>query len=202
MIWLARKVSTRRGAIGTSTPVFGLRPTRSPLSRRMKLPKPDIFTFAPSDRAEHIWCRMRSTMAADSARDRPISRCTTSARSARVKVPAFVFLATPASAIPKSPPEEATNDSRASCEVQTTFANQLKDLRALFRAPSQAHDGGTPGEATAHRFEHHQIALFQTSVAHRLIKRKRHRGGRGVGMLVNGHDHLVGRKAELPRRCV
>ena len=48
MIWLARKVSTRRGAIGTSTPVFGLRPTRSPLSRRMKLPKPEILTFWPS----------------------------------------------------------------------------------------------------------------------------------------------------------
>ena len=28
MIWLARNVITRRGAIGTSTPVFGLRPTR------------------------------------------------------------------------------------------------------------------------------------------------------------------------------
>src|SRR3954465_2191121 len=47
MIWLARKVITRRGAIGTSTPVFGLRPTRCPLSRRMKVPKPDTFTFLP-----------------------------------------------------------------------------------------------------------------------------------------------------------
>ena len=28
MIWLARKVMTRRGAIGTSMPVFGLRPMR------------------------------------------------------------------------------------------------------------------------------------------------------------------------------
>ena len=36
IIWLARKVSTRRGAIGTSTPVLGLRPTRSPLSRSTK----------------------------------------------------------------------------------------------------------------------------------------------------------------------
>src|SRR5437762_1648271 len=45
MIWLARKVITRRGAIGTSTPVFGLRPTRSPLSRRMNVPKPEILTF-------------------------------------------------------------------------------------------------------------------------------------------------------------
>ena len=46
-IWLARNVITRRGAIGTSTPVLGLRPIRCPLSRRMKLPKPEIFTFCP-----------------------------------------------------------------------------------------------------------------------------------------------------------
>src|SRR5690606_11877082 len=42
--WLARKVITRRGVIGTSIPVLGLRPTRSRLSRRMKLPKPEILT--------------------------------------------------------------------------------------------------------------------------------------------------------------
>ena len=55
MIWLARKVITRRGAIGTSTPVLGLRPTRSPLSRRMKVPKPEILTFSPSDkRVAHV----------------------------------------------------------------------------------------------------------------------------------------------------
>src|SRR4029453_17570732 len=69
MIWLARKVMTRRGAIGTSTPVLGLRPMRWPLSRRMKLPKPEIFTFCPSDSEWHMWCRTRSTTFADSARD-------------------------------------------------------------------------------------------------------------------------------------
>src|SRR5690606_29789622 len=46
--WLARKVITRRGVIGTSTPVLGLRPIRSRLSRRTKLPKPEILTFSPS----------------------------------------------------------------------------------------------------------------------------------------------------------
>ena len=46
---------TRRGAIATSMPVFGLRPTRSPLSRRMKLPKPEIFTFLPcGQRMAHV----------------------------------------------------------------------------------------------------------------------------------------------------
>ena len=74
MIWLARKVITRRGAIGTSTPVFGLRPTRWPLSRRMKVPKPEILTFCPSDSAWHMWWSTRSTSPADSARDRPSRR--------------------------------------------------------------------------------------------------------------------------------
>ena len=55
MIWLARKVITRRGAIGTSTPVFGLRPMRWPLSRRMKVPKPEILTFVPlGQRVAHV----------------------------------------------------------------------------------------------------------------------------------------------------
>ena len=45
MIWLARKVMTRRGAIGTSIPVLGLRPIRCPLSRKMNVPNPETFTF-------------------------------------------------------------------------------------------------------------------------------------------------------------
>src|SRR4051812_29815232 len=55
MIWLARKVITRRGAIGTSTPVLGLRPTRCPLSRRMNVPNPEIFTFWPWASPAHMW---------------------------------------------------------------------------------------------------------------------------------------------------
>src|SRR5229473_3003557 len=41
----ARKTSTRRGRIGTSCPVFGLRPTRRPLSRTVKLPNDEIARF-------------------------------------------------------------------------------------------------------------------------------------------------------------
>src|SRR3546814_5765738 len=48
--WLARKVSTRRASIGTSMPVFGFRPMRRPLSRRIKVPKPEIFTDRKSTR--------------------------------------------------------------------------------------------------------------------------------------------------------
>ena len=47
IIWLARKVSTRRGAIGTSTPVFGLRPIRSPLSQMLEAgPRPMLVIAA------------------------------------------------------------------------------------------------------------------------------------------------------------
>ena len=42
-----RNDSTRRGRIGTSSPVFGLRPTRSALSRTEKVPKDEIFTVSP-----------------------------------------------------------------------------------------------------------------------------------------------------------
>src|SRR5690606_3608969 len=85
--WLARKVMTRRGVIGTSTPVLGLRPTRSRLSRRMKLPKPEILTFWPSAIALHILARISSTRSRLSAREKPILRLIVSARSARVSVP-------------------------------------------------------------------------------------------------------------------
>ena len=42
-----RKVRTRRGLIGTSSPVLGLRPTRAVLSRTEKVPKDEIFTVSP-----------------------------------------------------------------------------------------------------------------------------------------------------------
>ena len=38
---------TRRGVIGTSTPVFGLRPMRSPFERTTKEPNDDSLTVSP-----------------------------------------------------------------------------------------------------------------------------------------------------------
>jgi hypothetical protein len=38
---------TRRGSIGTSTPVLGLRPMRRPLERTRKEPNEDSLTFSP-----------------------------------------------------------------------------------------------------------------------------------------------------------
>src|SRR5690606_36621314 len=85
--WLARKVITRRGVIATSMPVFGLRPMRSRLSRRMKLPKPEILTFSPPAMALHILARISSTSSRLSARENPSLRLIVSARSALVNVP-------------------------------------------------------------------------------------------------------------------
>ena len=43
-----------RGEIGTSTPVLGLRPTRSSFWRTLKLPNEEIFTDSPSTNVEDI----------------------------------------------------------------------------------------------------------------------------------------------------
>src|SRR5262249_51507322 len=67
----ARKTSTRRGRIGTSCPVFGLRPTRWPLSRTVKLPNEEIFTDSPRAKASTTSERMVSTRSLDSLRDSP-----------------------------------------------------------------------------------------------------------------------------------
>src|SRR5262249_23454340 len=48
MMLLGRKTSTRRGVIGTSWPVLGFRPTRSPFWRMLNDPKDDSLTASPS----------------------------------------------------------------------------------------------------------------------------------------------------------
>ena len=59
---------TLRGRMGTSTPVFGLRPTRSPLERTTKEPKPDSLTVSPRAAASQISSRTDWTSSADSVR--------------------------------------------------------------------------------------------------------------------------------------
>ncbi len=62
---------TRRGVIGTSMPVLGLRPIRSPLERTTKEPKDDSLTVYPLAIASAISDITCSTSSADSVRDRP-----------------------------------------------------------------------------------------------------------------------------------
>src|SRR4051812_49834139 len=86
---------TRRGEIGTSLPVFGLRPTRWPFLRTTKEPKDDSFTVSPRSRQSVISLSTNSTNADDSVRDRPTFWYTASHKSARVTV--FPVIAQPQS---------------------------------------------------------------------------------------------------------
>ena len=86
MILLGRNTRTRRGVIGTSWPVFGLRPTRSPLARMPKEPNDDNLTVSPPARLSETSFKISSTMSCDSLRGRPIFWTTASAKSARVSV--------------------------------------------------------------------------------------------------------------------
>src|SRR5438045_7934499 len=82
---------TRRGEIGTSLPVFGLRATRWPFLRTTNEPNEDSFTVSPRSRQSVISFSTNSTSAEDSVRDRPTFWYTASHRSARVTVlPAIV----------------------------------------------------------------------------------------------------------------
>src|SRR5665213_795909 len=62
---------TRRGEIGTSMPVFGLRPIRWPFLRTTKEPKDDSLTVSPRSRQSVISLSTNSTREADSVRERP-----------------------------------------------------------------------------------------------------------------------------------
>src|SRR5215510_5430068 len=86
MILLGRKTRTRRGVIGTSSPVFGLRPTRWPFWRMPKEPKEESLTASPAASVLEISFKMSSTSSWDSLRGRPTLCTTASARSARVSV--------------------------------------------------------------------------------------------------------------------
>src|SRR6266550_4303530 len=95
---------TRRGEIGTSLPVLGLRPILCPFLRTTKEPNEDSFTVSPLSRQSVISFNTISTRVADSVRDSPTFWYTASQRSARVTV-------LPAIARPRSrrPPYQLDN---------------------------------------------------------------------------------------------
>src|ERR1700733_9294532 len=84
---------TRRGEIGTSLPVFGLRPMRWPFLRTTKEPNDDNLTVSPRSRQSVISLSTSSTSVADSVRDKPTFWYTASHKSARVIV--FLAIASP-----------------------------------------------------------------------------------------------------------
>src|SRR3546814_5800284 len=178
MIWLGRKVSARRCSIGTSCPVFGLRPMRRFLSRKMKLPNEEILTLAPFTSASEIWSRTFSTSWEDSARDRPIALWTASPSSARVSV--------------------ACVDKAASSKIY-----EQEPHNSLIRKAKPnllpAKGGRAPRKASTHRLQQQQVALFDPAVAHGDVERARHRGDRGVRVLIAGDDDLLPAQPAPPR---
>lgn len=70
--WLARKVTTRRAAIGIASPVLGLRPGRCGLSRNWKFPKPESLTASSRSRASRISSKNASTKSLASLLFKPI----------------------------------------------------------------------------------------------------------------------------------
>src|SRR5256885_6492180 len=155
---------------------------RCPLSRRMKVPKPDTFTFAPSASELHMWCRTHSTRLADSARDSPSLRWTTSARSARVSVP-LASASLLRRAIPRSAMEFVSRQRRRPPAISNySFVTEfdrvgnstfLRKCR-YFSIPER---GRAPCKATAHRFKHNDIAALDSAVLHSRVQSERNRGG-------------------------
>src|SRR6516225_9974603 len=86
---------TRRGEIGTSVPVFGLRPIRWPFFLTMKEPNEDNFTVSPFSRQSVISFKTSSTKADDSVRDSPTFWYTASHKSTRVTVFPVPLIALP-----------------------------------------------------------------------------------------------------------
>ena len=84
--WLARKVTTRRADIATSSPVRGLRPGRAVLSRKVKLPNPESFTALPCSREQQIFSKNNSTNSLASRLFKPTSRNNVFPKSALVTV--------------------------------------------------------------------------------------------------------------------
>jgi hypothetical protein len=67
----ALNTATRRGTIGTSTPVFGFRPIRWPFLRTVNVPNDDNFTVSPLAMVSVISLKTRSTSSADFVRVNP-----------------------------------------------------------------------------------------------------------------------------------
>jgi hypothetical protein len=67
----ALKTATRRGKIGTATPILGFQPMRWPFLQTVNVPNNDNFTISPSAMASVISFKTRSARADDSFRVTP-----------------------------------------------------------------------------------------------------------------------------------
>src|SRR3954464_12035786 len=156
------KTITRRGEIGTSLPVFGLRPMRCPFLRTTNEPNDESFTVSPRSRQSVISFNTISTRVADSVRDSPTFWYTASHKSARVTVlPAIA-----------STPLSATNLINLNNQRYSHCAAVVNGPPSQFRwRVSPTHQRCAPGKPASHRLEQHEVALFDAAIFHRDIER-------------------------------
>src|SRR6267154_2027628 len=167
-----RNTNTRRGAIGTSSPVLGLRPTRSDFWRTWNVPNDESLTVSPRDSAPQTSSKISSTICEESLRDNPTALKTASVRSARVKV--FVLIPCP---------QKARLSGASQTVGAGTFPVNVRDLEDLAqKCALPAKKGRPPGEPPAHGLHEDQIAPFDAPIGDRDGQRQGNGGRRGVAM--------------------
>ena len=72
------------------------------------------------------------------------------------------------------------------------FYSHIAGPRCAGFAMLPADKSGTPGEAAAHRLQQNQMARLNSPVGHRMGQRQGDGGGRGIRVLVDGDDDLLG----------
>src|SRR5215218_413983 len=187
---------TRRGSIGTSTPVLGLRPTRCPFSRTTNDPNEDSFTVSPALRLSQMCASTSSTSDADSVRDSPTFWYTASLRSASVTVrPAIRLpLRSDRKTHTKSMPDNAiqsSSDGQSERGANLPAEDSLPaPVTLVQRCASPAQQRAAPGEAAADRLDHDEVALLHAAVAAGDVESQRDRCGRRVAVLIHSNHHL------------
>ena len=152
-----------------------------------------------------MWCRTRSTTA------RPIRRATGRACDGRHRRDrrGSAFRWRPHSffsrAIPRSAMIFSRHRRRAPGRIDYTFVTEFRrvgncDISPNCRYFSIPERCRAPCKATAHRFQHDEIAALDSAVLDRRIERQRNRGRRSVGVLVDGDHDFFGRKRPVSSR--
>src|SRR5258705_10908656 len=139
---------TRRDEIGTSVPVFGLRPILRPFLRTMKEPNDDNLTVSPFSRQSVISFKTSSTNADDSLSDSPTCRYTAPDRSTRVTVFRVPVIACP--------------NSR-----RRKFVSEIKRLLTRGQWCSALH---RPGLKQTFRCQHRDLILTRSAYDHKRMR--------------------------------
>jgi hypothetical protein len=128
---LGLKTMTRRGEIGTSSPVLGFLPIRSPLERMTNDPNDDNLTDSPRSKQSEISWMTISTKSADSVRDRPTFWYTASHKSARVTVfpPSVSAMPFPADVSEITNDPLSFEDTVLPCCVAVNLSDNIPDHR-------------------------------------------------------------------------